>query len=69
MLTDDSMRAATVVSSWSEFPELIPTSKIIQVFQEKHKRLGKQKKQQAEKDSDDEVISTDAPGDVMELTD
>ena len=60
MLTEDSTCASTVVSSWSEFPKLIPASKIIQIFQDKHKRVGKQKRQQVEKDSDDEVISVDA---------
>ena len=65
MLTDDSTRASTVVSSWSEFPELIPASKIIQIFQDKHKRVGKQKTQQVEKEGDDKVISVDRSESVV----
>jgi hypothetical protein len=41
-LLDDSTRASTLLSAWSEFPELIPTAKIIQLFKEKPLRAVKE---------------------------
>jgi len=51
-LSQDSTCSATVIHAWSEFPELIPSAKIIQVFQDKAKQLGTQKRKgQASQDS------------------
>ena len=49
---DESTHASTVLHAWSEFPELIPSAKIIQIFQDKAKQLRTQKKDsQASQDS------------------
>lgn len=37
-LSDESVRAATVISSWMDIPGLIPEGEIIGVFKEKSKR-------------------------------
>ena len=51
-LLDESTHASTVLHAWSKFPELIPSAKIIQIFQGKAKRLGTRKKDsQASQDS------------------
>ncbi|PPQ84242.1 hypothetical protein CVT26_013048 [Gymnopilus dilepis] len=65
-LSDESTRASTVVNSWSEFPELIPAAKIVELFQDKQSRLGKQK-QPANKSTDDEVVIVDSPEDSMDI--
>lgn len=42
-LSDESTRAASVLGSWCEIPELIPRTEIVQVFKDKSKRSGKGK--------------------------
>jgi hypothetical protein len=37
-LSDQSVRAATVLGSWSESPELIPSTQLTAAFNEKSKR-------------------------------
>lgn len=44
ILSEDSTRTATVVQTWSEFSELIPSANIIQIFQNKAKQLRMQKR-------------------------
>lgn len=43
-LSDESTRAATVLSSWCTFPELVPRSEIVSVFKEKSSRMGSKAK-------------------------
>jgi len=42
-LSDESTRAATVLSSWMSVPRLVPELDIIQVFRDKASRTGKSK--------------------------
>jgi hypothetical protein len=37
-LSDESTRAATVLSSWCDFPSAIPREQIISIFRDKSKR-------------------------------
>jgi len=37
-LSDESVRAATVIGSWCDFPGLVPREEIIEKFKEKSKR-------------------------------
>lgn len=61
-LSEDLTHAATVLHAWSEFPELIPSTKIIQIFQDKAKRLGTQKRKGlASQDSAMDVDESDDP--------
>ena len=61
-LSEDSMHAATVLHVWSEFPELIPSMKIICIFQDKAKWLGTQKRNgQMSQDSAMDVDDLDGP--------
>jgi len=39
LLSDESTRAATVLSSWCDFPSTIPQEQVISVFHDKSKRL------------------------------
>lgn len=65
-LSEDSTRAATVLHAWSEFPEFIPSKKIIKTFQDKPKCMGIQKKNgQA---SQDNIMDVDESDD-LELID
>jgi hypothetical protein len=57
-LSDDSTRASTLLHAWSEFPELIPTAKIIQIFKDKPSRTVKE--QNASR------ATTKEPSDVMD---
>jgi len=42
-LSEESTHAATLLNSWSTFPELILEAEIIQVFKDKSQQLGKRK--------------------------
>jgi hypothetical protein len=42
-LSDESTRAATVLGSWCDIPDLIPCNDVVSVFKDKSKRAGKGK--------------------------
>ena len=39
-LSDETTRAATVLSSWTALPGLVPEADILKVFQEKNSHIG-----------------------------
>ena len=39
-LSDETTRAATVLSSWTALPGLVPEADILNFFQEKNSRIG-----------------------------
>ena len=55
-LSDDSTRAATVLHAWSEIPGLIPEDDILQLFQDKCRRL---KDKGKERDTGKDVLYVD----------
>jgi hypothetical protein len=55
-LLDESTRAATVLSSWCDFPQVIPRDDIITAFRDKSKRP---KGGQGKEVSNHEVITSD----------
>lgn len=58
-LSDESTRAATVLSSWHDIPDLIPYNEIVNVFKDKAKRAkGKGKAIEVE-GSTSEIIEVD----------
>ena len=54
-LSDQSVRAATVLGSWSEYPRLIPSDKFTAAFNAKNKHL--KGKNQEEGDAHDNISS------------
>ncbi|TFK84149.1 hypothetical protein K466DRAFT_497099, partial [Polyporus arcularius HHB13444] len=59
-LSDESTRAATVLSTWTKIPGLVPHKEIVQLFDNKGKRMKAKARsgeaQQDESDSDDDVV-------------
>lgn len=59
-LSDESTRAATVLSSWATIPGLIPEADVIQVFKDKAKRS----KKDIEEDNEETAATVDVDMDV-----
>ncbi|KAG6913470.1 hypothetical protein DXG01_006654, partial [Tephrocybe rancida] len=47
LLLDESMCAATVLGSWTNFPDLVLHDRIVEVFNNKNKHEGKGKEKEA----------------------
>ena len=52
-LSDESTRAATVLSSWCDFPSAIPQEQIISMFRDKSKRPKGKGKEVADAEGND----------------
>jgi hypothetical protein len=66
-LTDESTRAATVLSSWCTFPELVPRSEIVSIFKEKSSRMGSKAAKAKSKGKD--ISTTDTSNSPIDVDD
>ena len=57
-LSNESTCAASVLGSWTTFPDLIPHSEIVTIFKEKGKHMGKGKAKEL-LTTTDEIIDID----------
>ena len=59
-LSDESTRAATVLSSWCDFPSAIPREQVISVFRDKSKRPKGKGKEIADTEENIDTIAVDS---------
>jgi hypothetical protein len=59
-LSDESTRAATVLSSWCDFPSAVPREEIISIFRDKSKRPKGKGKEVADAEGNAGAIQVDS---------